>query len=145
MLVAGEETTATSIAWALLFLGSDDALQTRVATHARRVLGDTAVCPGYGAMRELDLCEALCTEASRLHPVAPYLSFEPLEEVRLRGVRLPAGTKMFMLHRPAMLDLRNFADPQRYDPDRWLHKRRHVRDASVEVAPAECPGTPRRA
>ncbi|GJH19447.1 cytochrome P450 [Caballeronia novacaledonica] len=125
MLVAGEETTATSIAWALLFLGSDDALQARVAASARGVLGDSAVCPSYGAMRELDLCEAVCTEASRLHPVAPYLSFEPLEEVRLQGVRLPAGTKMFMLNRPAMTDPNNYADPEHYDPDRWLHDHRH--------------------
>ncbi|WP_250514998.1 cytochrome P450 [Caballeronia sp. INDeC2] len=121
MLVAGEETTATSIAWALLFLGTDDALQARVAAHARRVLDGSAVCPSYAAMRELDLCEAVCTEASRLHPVAPYLSFEPLEDVRLQGVRLPAGTKMFMLHRPAMMDPNNYANPESYNPGRWLH------------------------
>lgn len=139
MLVAGEETTATSIAWALLFLGSDEALQNRVSAHARRVLGDNAVCPGYGAMRELDLCEAVCTEASRLHPVAPYLSFEPLEEVRLQGVRVPAGTKMFLLHRPAMMDPRNFVDPKRYDPDRWLHEHRHIQAASTDGAPPVCP------
>ncbi|KXU87278.1 cytochrome P450 [Caballeronia megalochromosomata] len=135
MLVAGEETTATSIAWALLFLGTDDALQARVAACARRVLGDSAVCPGYGAMRELDLCEAVCTEASRLHPVAPYLSFEPLEEVRLQGVRLPAGTKMFMLNRPAMMDPHNYADPGRYDPDRWLHDHRHESTAPESASP----------
>ncbi|BBU29484.1 cytochrome P450 [Burkholderia sp. THE68] len=132
MLVAGEETTATSIAWALLFLGTDDALQTRVAADARRVLGASAVCPNYAAMRELDLCEAVCTEASRLHPVAPYLSFEPLEEVRLQNVRLPAGTKMFMLNRPAMMDPNNYADPQRYDPDRWLHEHRQAQAALPE-------------
>ncbi|MDR5817839.1 MULTISPECIES: cytochrome P450 [unclassified Caballeronia] len=134
MLVAGEETTATSIAWALLFLGADEALQERVAAHARTVLGDAAVCPGYAAMRTLDLCEALCTEASRLHPVAPYLSLEPVEDVRLRGVRLPAGTKIFLLHRPAMLDPRNFAAPERYDPDRWLHEHR-----AQQGAPDDCP------
>jgi cytochrome P450 len=152
MLVAGEETTATSIAWALFFLGTDDALQARVAAQARQVLGGSAVCPSYGAMRELDLCEAVCTEASRLHPVAPYMSLEPLEEVRLQGVRLAAGTKMFMLHRPAMMDPDNYADPERYDPDRWLHDHRHEDAASERGAhepraylqfgagPRVCPG-----
>ncbi|SAK73258.1 cytochrome P450-like protein [Caballeronia temeraria] len=147
MLVAGEETTATSIAWALLFLGSDDALYARVADSARRVLDESAVCPSYGAMRELDLCEAVCTEASRLHPVAPYLSFEPLEEVRLQGVRLPIGTKIFMLHRPAMMDPKNYADPERYDPDRWLHAHRQESGAHEPRAylqfgagPRVCPG-----
>ncbi|SAK72374.1 cytochrome P450-like protein [Caballeronia hypogeia] len=137
MLVAGEETTATAIAWALLFLSTDDALLARVAAHARDVIGDAAVCPTYGAMRELDLCEAVCTEASRLHPIAPYLSFEPLEEVRLQGVRLPAGTKMFMLNRPAMMDPKNFADPARYDPDRWLHEHRHPVEGAPEHGPHE--------
>jgi cytochrome P450 len=146
MLVAGEETTATSIAWALLFLGADDALQARVAADARRVLGASPVCPSYAAMRELDLCEAVCTEASRLHPVAPYISLEPLEEVRLQGVRLPAGTKMFLLNRPAMLDARNYADPGRYDPDRWLHAapqhQTHEARAYLQfgAGPRVCPG-----
>ncbi|AET91303.1 cytochrome P450 [Burkholderia sp. YI23] len=146
MLVAGEDTTATSIAWALLFLGTDDALQARVAADSRRVLGGSAVCPDYTAMRELDLCEAVCTEASRLHPIAPYLSLEPLEEVRLQGVRLPAGTKMFLLNRPAMLDPHNFADPRRYDPDRWLHDQyregAHESRAYLQfgAGPRVCPG-----
>ncbi|BBP98432.1 cytochrome P450 [Burkholderia sp. SFA1] len=146
MLVAGEDTTATSIAWALLFLGTDDALQARVAADSRRVLGGSAVCPDYTAMRELDLCEAVCTEASRLHPIAPYLSLEPLEEVRLQGVRLPAGTKMFLLNRPAMLDPHNFADPRRYDPDRWLHDQyregAHEPRAYLQfgAGPRVCPG-----
>jgi len=149
LLVAGEDTTATSIAWALLFLGDDDALQTRLSDDARHALGDAPVCPDYDAMRGLDLCEAVCTEASRLHPVAPYLSFEPLEEVRLHGVRLPAGTKMFMLNRPAMLDPRHFADAARYDPERWL--REHRREAGAPTheprawlqfgaGPRVCPG-----
>ncbi|WP_250535085.1 cytochrome P450 [Caballeronia sp. AZ10_KS36] len=151
LLVAGEDTTATSIAWALLFLGTDDALQARVAADARHALGDAPVCPTYDAMRALDSCEAVCTEASRLHPVAPYLSFEPLEDVQLSGVRLPAGTKMFMLNRPAMLDARHFADAARYDPQRWLRDRRRDADADAPAheprawmqfgaGPRVCPG-----
>ncbi|KND61999.1 Cytochrome P450 [Candidatus Burkholderia verschuerenii] len=147
MLVAGEDTTAMAIAWGLLYLGSDQALQTRVAAHARGVLGDASVCPSYAAMRELDLCEAVCTEASRLHAVAPYLSFEPLEEVRLNGVRLPAGTKMFFLNRPGMIDARHFADPSRYDPDRWLHDNRETKGThdgraymQFGAGPRVCPG-----
>ncbi|WP_248323214.1 cytochrome P450 [Caballeronia sp. Sq4a] len=151
LLVAGEDTTATSIAWALLFLGTDDALQARVAADARHALGDAPVCPTYDAMRALDSCEAVCTEASRLHPVAPYLSFEPLEDVQLSGVRLPAGTKMFMLNRPAMLDARHFADAARYDPQRWLRDRRRDGDSDAPTheprawmqfgaGPRVCPG-----
>jgi cytochrome P450 len=147
MLVAGEDTTATAIAWGLFYFGSDPDVQSRVAAHARGVLGDATVCPTYAAMRELDLCEAVCTEASRLHPVAPYLSVEPLEEVRLNGVRLPAGTKMFFLNRPGMIDARHFADPARYDPERWLHDNRDTKGVhdgraymQFGAGPRVCPG-----
>ncbi|MDR5802056.1 cytochrome P450 [Caballeronia sp. LZ001] len=153
MLVAGEDTTVASLAWGLLFLGGDEALQTRIATHAKCTFGDARVCPSYQAMRELDLCEAVCTEASRLHPVAPYLSLEPLEEVELQGVRLPAGTKLFFLNRPAMLDESHFSDPARYDPDRWLREHRlqageHANQGThdpraylqIGAGPRVCPG-----
>ncbi len=150
LLVAGEDTTATSIAWALLYLGDNDALQTHVSAHAREALGDASVCPTYAAMRGLDLCEAVCTEASRLHPVASYLSLEPLEEVRLQGVRLPAGTKMFFLNRPATTDDSHFAAPSQYDPDRWLHEHRDTEDGrsphdaraymQFGAGPRVCPG-----
>ncbi len=123
LLLAGEDTTANSIAWALLYLATDQPLQQRLADQARSVLGTSAVCPDYAALKELDLFEAACTEAGRLRPVAAIQSFEPLEDVCLQDVALPAGTKMFFLNRPAMLDPRNFADPLRYDPDRWLHQR----------------------
>jgi cytochrome P450 len=147
LLVAGEDTTATSIAWGLRFLGADDALQSRVAAHARAVFGDAPVCPTYHAMRELDLCEAICTEATRLHPIAPYLSFQPLEDVSLQGVRLPKGSILFFLNRPAMLDDRHFSDASRYDPDRWLNDHRAAQDTHETRAymqfgtgPRVCPG-----
>ncbi len=83
--------------------------------------------------------------ASRLHPIAPYLSFESLEEVRL-----PAGTKMFFLNCPGMIDARHFADSSRYDPDRWLHDHRGPQDVrgapdgraymQFGAGPRVCPG-----
>jgi cytochrome P450 len=94
-----------------------------MANEARAVLGASSVCPDYGALKSLDLFEAVCTEASRLKPVAAINSFEPLEDVCLQDVSLPAGSKLFFLNRPAMLDARNFAEPQKFDPDRWLHQR----------------------
>jgi cytochrome P450 len=120
LLLAGEDTTADSIAWTLPYLAEDAQLQAHLNGEARRVLGAALVCPDYGVLKELDLFEAICTEATRLRPVASVHSFEPLEDVRVGDVELPAGTRMFFLARPAMLDEKNFAAPQRYDPYRWM-------------------------
>lgn len=129
LLLAGEDTTADSIAWTIPYLAADPALQATLGDEARRVLGDAPVCPDYASLKDLDLFEAICIEATRLRPVASIHSFEPLEDVVVGDVALPKGTRMFFISRPAMLDAKNFADPQRYDPYRWL--RRHEHDAAA--------------
>jgi cytochrome P450 len=122
LLLAGEDTTADSIAWTMPYLAADTALQARLGEEAQRVLGDAPVCPDYGTLKELDIFEAICIEATRLRPVASIHSFEPLEDVVVGDVALPKGTRMFFLSRPAMLDEQHFVDPQRYDPQRWMRR-----------------------
>ncbi|HEY1610783.1 MAG TPA: cytochrome P450, partial [Paraburkholderia sp.] len=148
ILLAGEDTTADSIAWTLPYLAADAALQQQLGDEAGRALGAAPVCPDYATLKELDLFEAVCIEATRLRPVAAVHSFEPLEDVDVGGVALPKGTRMFFVARPAMLDAKNFADPQRYDPWRWMH--RHERDPGEAhdvraylqfgAGPRVCPG-----
>jgi len=127
LLLAGEDTTAHSIAWTMPYLAADAELQATLGEEARRALGEAPVCPDYATLKDLDIFEAICIEATRLRPVASIHSFEPLEDVVVGDVALPKGTRMFFISRPAMLDEKNFADPLRYDPYRWM--RRHERDA----------------
>jgi cytochrome P450 len=134
LLLAGEDTTANALSWALFYVATDRALQQRLARHARRVLGESAVCPDFEWLKHFDLFEAVCTEAGRLRPVASISSFEPLEDVQLDNLFVPAGTTIFFVHRPAMLDPRHFANPERFDPDRWLHPR----DAGGPHEPRAC-------
>jgi cytochrome P450 len=147
LLLAGEDTTANSIAWTLFYLANDQALQQRLADTARAAFGTAPVCPDYAVLKELDLFEAVCTETGRLRPVAAINSFEPLQDVRVADVALPAGTKMFFLNRPATLDARNFSHPQRFDPDRWMHGKtrdgdKHDPRAYLQfgAGPRVCPG-----
>lgn len=147
MLLAGEDTTAHSLAWALLHLGRHPAWQDRLHAEARAVLGEAPVCPTIEALRRLELCEAAVTEAQRLSPVVPFHSFEPEQDAVLAGVALPRGTKVFFLSRPAALDPRHFHDPLRYDPERWLRPREaqpgaHEPRAFLQfgAGPRVCPG-----
>ncbi|CAE6765098.1 cytochrome P450 [Paraburkholderia domus] len=143
MLLAGEDTTAHSIAWALLYLSSDDTLQSRVSDQSRAVLGAAGVCPTYETLKTLDLCEAVCTEASRFRPVIPIHAFEPLQDVEHRGIHLPAGSRMFFLTRPPMLDASNFEHPDKFDPERWMHERTPQRGAHETRAHLQFGGGPR--
>lgn len=149
ILLAGEDTTADSIAWTLPYLAADTALQTHLGTEAHRVLGDAPVCADYATLKDLDIFEAICIEATRLRPVAAVHSFEPLEDVVVDDVALPKGTRMFFVARPAMIDAKHFVDPQRYDPWRWMRKGEHVAQEGAHdvraylqfgAGPRVCPG-----
>lgn len=149
LLLAGEDTTANALAWSLYYLCADEPLQARLANEARAVLGEAAVCPDYGLMKDLDRFEAVCTETLRLRPVAAIMAFEPVEDVQVSDVALPAGSKMFFLTRPPMLDARHYSQPGRFDPERWLRgsggsaaQRVHDSRAWVQfgAGPRVCPG-----
>lgn len=119
LLLAGEDTTAHTLAWTLFFLAQENAWQLRLQDAAQAVLGDARVCTSVEMVRQLDEFEASANEATRLKPIVPLLFFEPNVDVVLGGVALPAGTPLFFLLRPAMLDERHFAEATSYRPQRW--------------------------
>jgi cytochrome P450 len=147
LLIAGEDTTANAIAWALMYIATDPALQIRLRAQSRAAFGSATVCPSYDALKHLDLCEAVCSEALRLRPVAAIQTFEPLADVCLDGVALPAGTRMLFLTRPSAIAAENFAHPSAFNPDRWKHPHdpadgAHEQRAylSFGAGPRVCPG-----
>jgi cytochrome P450 len=119
LLLGGEDTTAHSLAWTMMFLAADRPLQDRMHPQARAVLGAAAVCPDPAAVHRLEGFEHLAMESLRLKPVVPYNVFEPVADTVVGGVRVPARTKLFFINRPALMDPARFAEPERYHPDRW--------------------------
>lgn len=147
LLVAGEDTTSNSLAWTMQFLAADPALQDRM--HARAVdhLGAATVCPDHETLHAMDDFEPLALEAMRFKPVVPFNSFTTTRPTILGDLDLPAHCKLFFMKRPAMLDEKNFADPLRYDPDRWRRARNagggnHEQRAFAQfgAGPRVCPG-----
>lgn len=67
MLIAGHDTTASTIAWALYFLHAQPELLERVLDELRP-LGPK---PSAAELHELPFLEAVCQEALRLHPPVP--------------------------------------------------------------------------
>lgn len=145
LLLAGEDTTAHTLAWTIYFLSQDAARQAQLAEAARAVLGDSPVCPAFEGVRELDAFEALANEATRFKPIVPLLFLEPLADVELAGVAVPRGTPLFFVLRPAMLDDRHFAHAAEFRPERWAaghelqpHDMRAY--AQFGAGPRVCPG-----
>lgn len=119
MLLAGEDTTANTLAWMIwLLYGNPSALQG-ARDEVDRVLGTHAVVGSIEQLSALDEVEACANEAMRLKPVAPIIINQAGEDVVVAGVSVPKGTLVVCVMRPAGRDVKNFSEPETFDPARW--------------------------
>jgi cytochrome P450 family 135 len=106
LLLAGHETTATTLAWTLHDLARDTALQDKVIA---------AVDTG-----DDKYLEAVVKESMRLHPVIYGVARMLTEDVELGGYRIPAGYTVLPGIGPVHADPAHHTDPQQFRPERFL-------------------------
>jgi cytochrome P450 len=121
LLLAGEDTTANTLAWIVHFMIEHPEIQAPLREEADRVLG-TAAHPwrDYASAEKLPFAEAVAHEAMRCKPVAGHLFFEPLEDTQIEDVRVPKGTPVFVLTGHLGMQESNFARATEFRPQRWL-------------------------
>ncbi len=146
ILLAGEDTTAHTLSWMLYLMAEHPEAQARMRREADAVLGDESVPPDLSAVEKLAYIEAVAHETMRLKPVAPLLFMEPNRDVEIEGVKIPKGTTLMLVKRPAALREENFTDAREFKPERWLDSNppgyAHNRNASTPFGsgPRFCPG-----
>jgi cytochrome P450 len=128
-LVAGHETTSTTLTYALWSLGHRPDLQQRVADEVGQ-LGDRRLTPDDAP--RLGYTVQVLHEALRLCPPATAVGRMVLQDIEVDGYRLEAGTfavvVIYALHRdPQLWDAPLVFDPDRFSPqrskgrDRWQY------------------------
>lgn len=120
VLLAGEDTTANTLGWALWLLHTHRGDWQAVIDEVDAALGTEALPPRFDAARGLDRIEASVNEAMRLKPVAPLLFLEANRDTRIAGFHVPRGEPLFCLMRKAALDTKLAADIADFRPARWL-------------------------
>lgn len=118
-LLAGEDTTANTLAWLLCFLAESPRAQAAAQAEADAVLGASEVPERFERVDELVYIEAATREAMRLKPVAPILTHESNEPATVCGIALRARTPVATLMRPAGLNQELFPRPLEFRPERW--------------------------
>ncbi|GLK62872.1 cytochrome P450 [Paracoccus kondratievae] len=116
-IVAGHETTALTLAWALYLLAFDPQVQARAADEAQATLDGRAAAAAD--LPRLPYIRQVIEEALRLYPPAAFLSRTARAHDMLGGREvLPGDTIMlpiYALHRHHLL----WNDPDRFDPERF--------------------------
>ncbi|MDC8760655.1 cytochrome P450 [Janthinobacterium fluminis] len=144
MLLAGEDTTANTIAWMLYLLHCHPQALRKAQDEVRRVAPD----PAAFCVEQMDALEylgACASEAMRLKPVAPYLPLEALRDSVVGDVAVPAGTTLWCVMRKDSVADTHVQDGAAFDPQRWLRKDevgppdKHL-SLPFGAGPRTCPG-----
>lgn len=112
--LAGHETSASALAWALYLLAMFPDWQERVADEAA-----TADLSDFPAVSRLKTARDVFREALRLYPPVPMMVREATCPEHFRDREVPKGSQMVIspwhLHRHARL----WDDPDGFNPARW--------------------------
>src|SRR5687767_10579502 len=119
MLLAGEDTTANTLAWMIYLLSRNPAALERARAEVRSVLGGKELLENYEDAARLPFIDACINETMRLKPVAPILMLEAARETMVGTLEVPRGTLLMCLMRAGATDERRFPDAQAFAPERW--------------------------
>ena len=149
MLLAGEDTTATSLSWMLDLLWRNPAALRRAREEVDRVLaplGDMARWTPDD-LGQLDWLEACIHESMRLKPVGPFNVVEALKDTVVGDVAIRAGTPVLLLMRHDTVSEAVFARADAFLPERWLPEGADLAPAHAKrvsmpfgAGPRICPG-----
>jgi len=125
MLLAGHETTANTLSFAFYLLSQRPQIADRLAAHVQQVVGDRP--PQGSDYRALDQVGHVIDETLRLYPPAWSNARRALQDDEIDGVRVPAGTMVFLSPWVTHRHPDYWRDPDVFDPDRWLPERQGSR------------------
>jgi len=122
LLVAGHETSTSLSAWLLYLLSQHPSYAQRVLEEQDALLARAAE-PSLEAIKRMKLLEHALSEAERLYPPVSNGPRGVQEDFEFGGYHVPAGTHVFYSISGAHRIPTIFADPARFDPDRFAPPR----------------------
>ncbi len=120
LFLAGHETTALVLTYALRLLALHPAAAERVRRELKRVLGRRT--PGVQDLPELVFTRAVLDETMRLYPPAWAMAREAQRDLELAELECPAHTEVIIAPWVMHRDQRFFVEPELFKPERWLVK-----------------------
>ena len=113
--LAGHETSASALSWALYCLACDEEAQEKVAAEAAAL----PACPAFCDLSRLPFTRDVFRETLRLYPPVPMMVRQNTRPETFRGSALRAGSLVILspwhLHRHTRL----WQNPDSFDPWRW--------------------------
>jgi len=116
--IAGHETTALTLTWALYLVGMHGPTAERIREEAIKIAGQGDIA--YAHIDDLKFTCAVIDETMRLFPPAPIFNRECQEPCEVLGRQMSPGDILllspYIMHRTERL----WENPHAFDPDRFL-------------------------
>ncbi|PCJ01143.1 MAG: cytochrome P450 [Flavobacteriales bacterium] len=120
ILMAGEDTTAHTLAWSIYLLAQHPEVQDRLHEEAKTVLNKSNWLEKYNSHSSLLYTEAVAMETMRIKPVAPLIYNQALEDVEINGYLFKKDSKLLIESRYAGMQDDNFSNAKEFKPERWI-------------------------
>ena len=126
ILLAGHETTANALTFALWNVAKYPAMQHKMREEVERVCGDRT--PEAADFRNLSYIERVFAESMRLYPPAWVVARTAIRPYTMRtGEFIPKGAHLIASQLVVHHDPRWWPDPLRFDPDRFCEAEKATR------------------
>lgn len=131
-LLAGQDTSATLLSWALYFLCRNPEVAEKLKEEVDVVLGDEL--PTVESIKKLKYTKAVLEESLRLAPPVPMIdrvnqrdgilqsSVRNGISVEIAGYKIPKDTICCIFMAALHSAPQYWSNPHKFDPNRWLDK-----------------------
>ncbi|EDV24787.1 uncharacterized protein TRIADDRAFT_56952 [Trichoplax adhaerens] len=146
LMMAGVDTTATTILWTLFILGKNPDIQDKLYHEVSSVLKDGEL-PDSQTLQKMPYLRGVIKESQRLYPVVHATARILDQDVVLSGYHIPAKTRVLALMHLISRDESIFEEATKIKPERWIrssassqHQRLPFSIISFGLGPRMCIG-----
>ncbi|XP_067322194.1 cytochrome P450 2J4-like [Anolis sagrei] len=124
LFIAGTETTATSLKWAILLLANHPDIQDKAYKEIEGVLCSSSF--SYQDLKKLPYTNAVLHEIQRSkYPLLFGIPRQTTKDVKMRGFLIPKGTIVIPNLYSVLLDPKHWESPKEFNPKHFLDQDGH--------------------
>ncbi|KAJ8874021.1 hypothetical protein PR048_024861 [Dryococelus australis] len=130
---AGYETSSATMSFCLYELALNPDVQERVRSEVDRMLESSGGNATYESVQDLEYLDAVVHETLRKYPPISVLTRGCTFPYNLPGSRLPIdkGVRLFVSVYGIHHDPKYYPNPEKFDPERFLHQNKHRTHSSA--------------
>ncbi|KAH9784300.1 cytochrome P450 83B1 [Citrus sinensis] len=146
VFVAGTDTSAATVVWAMTYLTKNPRAMKKVQLEIRSLIGGNKGFVNEDDVQELHYLKAVVKETMRLQPTVPLLlPREAIQKCIVEGYEIPAKTRVFVNAWAIGRDPEAWQNPEEFYPERFVDSCIDFKGQNFELIPFGagrriCPG-----